>query len=107
MTLPGTRFLNLTLLQKLRRPVERVCDFHSDKDHQHRIVEAIRRPSRIRSRRARGENPCLVWRLRSTVILEFPTMDAARAWYHSEAYAEILPLRLNGADYSGILVEGI
>ncbi|WP_254902502.1 MULTISPECIES: DUF1330 domain-containing protein [Mycobacterium simiae complex] len=45
--------------------------------------------------------------MRSTVILEFPTMDAARAWYHSEAYAEILPLRLNGADYSGILVEGI
>lgn len=41
------------------------------------------------------------------VILEFPDMDAARAWYHSSAYQEALPHRLRGADYRVLLVDGV
>ncbi|UMB69752.1 DUF1330 domain-containing protein [Mycobacterium paraterrae] len=41
------------------------------------------------------------------VILEFPTLEAAKAWYGSAAYAQILPLRLDGATYSSFIVEGI
>ena len=42
----------------------------------------------------------------SIVIIEFPDSDRARAWYESDAYAEILPLRTENSDSSAILVEG-
>ena len=39
------------------------------------------------------------------VIAEFPSMEAARAWYNSPAYQEAREHRLKGAIYRGILVE--
>ena len=42
----------------------------------------------------------------SLVIIEFPDTERARAWYESDAYAEILPLRTENSDSSAILVEG-
>ncbi len=41
------------------------------------------------------------------VILEFPTIEAARAYYNSPAYQEALPHRLLGADYRVFIVEGV
>lgn len=41
------------------------------------------------------------------VLLEFPDMDAAKAWYHSPAYQTAKAERLKGADYRVIMVEGI
>lgn len=41
------------------------------------------------------------------VILEFPTMEAAKAWYHGPAYTEARQLRFQGADYRAFLVEGL
>jgi uncharacterized protein (DUF1330 family) len=41
-----------------------------------------------------------------TVILEFPSRDAFRAWYDSEDYQAILPLRLESAPGTMILVNG-
>ena len=41
------------------------------------------------------------------VVLEFPTMEAARAWYESPAYQEALVHRKRAADYRVVLVEGI
>lgn len=41
------------------------------------------------------------------VLLSFPTMDAAKAWYNSPAYQEALPHRLKGADYRVILADGL
>jgi uncharacterized protein (DUF1330 family) len=41
------------------------------------------------------------------IVLEFPDMDAARAWYRSPAYQAILPLRLNNSDGDAVLVEGV
>jgi uncharacterized protein (DUF1330 family) len=41
------------------------------------------------------------------VLLQFPDMDAAKAWYTSPAYQEALPHRLRGADYRVILAAGL
>jgi uncharacterized protein (DUF1330 family) len=43
----------------------------------------------------------------TVVIIEFPDMAAARAWYASPAYREILPLRTNNIDGEAILIEGV
>lgn len=41
------------------------------------------------------------------VVISFPDMKAARDWYESQAYARILPLRLNRAKGAVILTEGV
>ena len=41
------------------------------------------------------------------VMLEFPTMDDARAWYNSDGYQDALPYRLQSAEYRAFLVEGL
>ena len=41
------------------------------------------------------------------VILSFPDMDAARAWYDSPAYAEARAHRYRAADYRVLMVEGV
>ncbi len=40
------------------------------------------------------------------VILEFPTFDAAKAWYDSPAYREVREHRFRGSDYRAVIVEG-
>lgn len=44
---------------------------------------------------------------RRLVILEFESMQAARDWYHSDAYAPALALRKRSAVSDVTLVEGI
>jgi uncharacterized protein (DUF1330 family) len=41
------------------------------------------------------------------VVLEFPTVADARAWYESPRYQEALTHRLKGAEYRGFIVEGL
>ena len=41
------------------------------------------------------------------VLIGFPDLDAARAWYGSPAYQEILPLRTRNADGVTLLVDGV
>lgn len=45
--------------------------------------------------------------LRRLVILEFPSMQAARAFYDSPAYAPLLRLRLEATTSDVVLVEGV
>ena len=45
--------------------------------------------------------------LQGCVILEFPTMVAAKAWYDSPAYREARELRFKVADYRAFLVQGL
>jgi uncharacterized protein (DUF1330 family) len=45
--------------------------------------------------------------IEGAVILRFPTMAAARAWYRSPAYQEALAHRLKGSDYQVMLVNGV
>ena len=42
-----------------------------------------------------------------TVILEFPTRQAALAWYQSDEYAEIKKLREGAAQASIYIVDGL
>jgi uncharacterized protein (DUF1330 family) len=42
-----------------------------------------------------------------SVIIEFPTMEAAQAWYNSPLYQEALKHRLKGAEYRVFIVEGV
>ncbi len=41
------------------------------------------------------------------VILQFPTMADAKAWYDSPGYQKALPHRQRAADYSMVFVEGL
>lgn len=42
-----------------------------------------------------------------TVVLEFESREAFRAWYDSDAYQAVLPLRLESAPGTLMLVDGI
>jgi uncharacterized protein (DUF1330 family) len=41
------------------------------------------------------------------VILEFPSYEAAQAWYHSPEYQAASEQRFQGGDYRFILTEGV
>lgn len=42
-----------------------------------------------------------------SVIIEFPTMEEARAWYDSPAYQEARALRFQGGDYRVFITQGM
>ena len=41
------------------------------------------------------------------VVIAFPSMEAARSWYHSDEYADARDLRLKISKGDALLVEGI
>ena len=43
----------------------------------------------------------------SLVIIEFPDVDQARAWYESDAYQEILHLRTDHIDGATLIADGV
>ena len=47
------------------------------------------------------------WNPARLVMLEFPSMEQAREWYHSPEYAPALALRLKAANARLIFVEGV
>jgi uncharacterized protein (DUF1330 family) len=47
------------------------------------------------------------WEPERMVVIEFPDVQAARDWYASPAYQEILPLRTRNCETGMILVEGL
>jgi uncharacterized protein (DUF1330 family) len=58
---------------------------------------------------ARGGSQALLegnWEPLRIVIIEFPDMDAARAWYHSEGYAPLRELRKSASVTHIVAVEG-
>jgi uncharacterized protein (DUF1330 family) len=46
------------------------------------------------------------WDAQRIVVLEFPDLAAAKAWYHSEEYAPLIKLRQTASEGSIIIVEG-
>ena len=46
------------------------------------------------------------WHGDQTVVLEFESVDAARAWYESEAYQKAARLRQAAADCNAVIVAG-
>jgi len=47
------------------------------------------------------------WKPARLIVLEFPTLSRARAWYASPDYAPLIPLRERTARTRLIFVEGI
>ncbi len=47
------------------------------------------------------------WTPKRVVVLEFPSAEQAKRWYHSPEYDELKPLRHRTARGSIILVEGV
>jgi uncharacterized protein (DUF1330 family) len=43
----------------------------------------------------------------SYVVLEFPSMDQAKAFYNDPAYAPFIALRQSGSDLEMVVVEGL
>lgn len=43
----------------------------------------------------------------NVVVLEFPTMERAKAWYNDPDYAPLIKLRQSGCDAELMLVEGV
>jgi uncharacterized protein (DUF1330 family) len=41
------------------------------------------------------------------VVLEFPSMEQARAWHNDPEYAPLIRLRQSGSDLEFVLVEGL
>ena len=41
------------------------------------------------------------------VIAKFPDVKAAKDWYYSEAYQNVAQPRKRGANYHGLIVEGV
>jgi uncharacterized protein (DUF1330 family) len=41
------------------------------------------------------------------VVLEFPSMERAKAWYYDPEYAPMIQLRQKGSDLDFVLVEGL
>lgn len=48
-----------------------------------------------------GDNPGGV------VMLQFPSIEEAKAWYESPAYQEALAFRKNAAEWRVVIVEGL
>jgi uncharacterized protein (DUF1330 family) len=47
------------------------------------------------------------WKPERIVVLEFPTVERAREWWHSEIYAEAKLIRQRTAKTRMIIVEGV
>lgn len=47
------------------------------------------------------------WHGTQTVLLEFESVDAAREWYHSDAYQEAVKLRQAAADCNAVILSGM
>jgi uncharacterized protein (DUF1330 family) len=46
------------------------------------------------------------WHGDQTVVLEFESVDAAHAWYESEAYQKAAKLRQAAADCNAVIISG-
>lgn len=41
------------------------------------------------------------------IVIEFPDLDAAKAWYDSPAYQEIIPLRARNSRSNAFVIRGV
>lgn len=47
------------------------------------------------------------WKPNRIVVVEFPSLEQAKRWYHSEEYREPLAMRLRAGRANLIMVEGV
>lgn len=48
-----------------------------------------------------------IWFLPRTVVMRFPSVDAAQAWYDDPEYQSLCKIRHNTADANLVIVEGV
>jgi uncharacterized protein (DUF1330 family) len=47
------------------------------------------------------------WDAQRTVVIEFPTIEQARSWYHSDDYQQLASVRREASTADFVLVEGV
>ena len=47
------------------------------------------------------------WEADRTVVIEFPSIDQARAWYHGDGYQQLAAIRREASSADFVLVEGV
>lgn len=47
------------------------------------------------------------WKPNRLVVLEFPSLEQAKRWYHSEEYREPLAMRLRAGHANLVMVAGV
>src|SRR5690554_2368746 len=47
------------------------------------------------------------WKPTFPVMIEFPSFEQARRWYHSEDYRDLKALRLSAGRFNAVLIEGL
>ncbi len=65
--------------------------------------KAIVRTNEIDIRETRQDKD---WTPTRLLIIEFPTLEAARAWYESPEYQALLPIRLNARGPDNMVIVG-
>ena len=86
-----------------------IADPESYKAYSARVPESIaRHGGRFLARGGAVEHLEGDWQPQRLVVIEFPDLAAVRAWYDSEEYRELVPIR-QGASRRGALaaVEGV
>jgi len=56
-----------------------------------------------------GATECVegTWDADRTVVIEFPSLEQARSWYHSDGYQQLAAIRREASNADFVLVEGI
>jgi uncharacterized protein (DUF1330 family) len=56
-----------------------------------------------------GPTECVegAWEAGRTVVIEFPSIEDARAWYHGETYQDLARIRREASSADFVLVEGV
>ena len=47
------------------------------------------------------------WDVDRTVVIEFPSLEQARAWYHGDGYQQLASIRREASTADFVLVEGV
>jgi uncharacterized protein (DUF1330 family) len=47
------------------------------------------------------------WHPRRLVVIEFPSLEAALAWYHSDDYQELAKIRWSASTANFVVAEGV
>jgi uncharacterized protein (DUF1330 family) len=86
----------------------RVTDSEAFEAYRARVPDVIRRYSgRYLIRGGRVQPLEGDWPVERLVVLEFDSVAAARAFYDSPEYAELIPLRQAGSEGTLAIVEGV
>lgn len=84
-----------------------IKDMHQMQEYREAVPRTIRKyRGRYLVRGGRWELVEGHWQPKRVVVLEFPSLEQAKRWYHSEDYRELKAQRQAASSSNVILVEG-